>query len=149
MTSSIFSQLKAVRTAQGCEDPAIDMNKTELLKYLQSRDVSDLVLLDGMQPDLFVLDRLSTQTMLALSNRSTSSDLMAVTAFLAGCHRVELSDGTVLQPSEYLPGNAAKVAADSWIATVAEEVGFPVVLEMGRLVLKLSSLGKRNKVSFF
>lgn len=149
MTDGIFNQLKAVRTAHGCEDPAIDLNKVDLGKYLETRELSDLALVEGQQPDIFVLDRLSAQTMLALSERAASQDLKAVTAFLAGCHRIELADGSVLEPAEYLPGNGAKVAKDSWVTTCSEEFGFPVVLEMGRLILKLSSLGKRNKRSFF
>ena len=148
-TNTLFSQLKVARTVPGDEDPAIDLTKTDLVKYLESRDAKDLVLLEGKTPDWFVLDRLSTMTVASLSDKALGLELKAITAFLAGCHRIELSDGSVLEPTEYLPGNQAKVAKESWVNTVADEFGLPTIVEMGKLILKISSLGKRSKKALF
>jgi|APGre2960657404_1045060.scaffolds.fasta_scaffold197971_2 hypothetical protein len=145
---SLFQQIKAVRISAGNEDPAIDLEKTDVLKYMTTRDLVDLAFIEGQQPDVFVLDRLSSNMMMNLSDRQQSRDIKAVIAFTAGCHRIELNDGTVLEPTEFHAGKE-KVAKESWIVTVSEELGFPAVLEMGDLIIRMSQMGKRSKRAFF
>jgi hypothetical protein len=145
---SLFTQIRAVRVGAGFEDPAVDMAKTPIVKYLESRDLTDVVLVEGATPDVFVLNRLSHSMMMNLIDRNSSRDLQALLAFSAGCHRIECGDGTVMEPKEFHTGKE-KVAKESWAAEVAAELDLPCIIEMGELILKFSKMGKRSKRAFF
>lgn len=122
-------------------DPAIDMQHSDLLEYTKTRDVSHLKFHEGMEPVFFTVKRITTDMLLRLKefgkgDRATYRYL----CFLTAC--TEYKIGEVKHEAKLIQNTT--VAEDKWIDELRIEFGMDVVEELVDVAYKFQTLSKRN-----
>ena len=139
----------ALVTAQ-CIDPAIDIMKTPLPKYIGTRDVKFLALKEGVEPTKFAVSRIDYKYIVQQTSTLGSYESQCMLAFRAGCKAVKKTDGTILTPTDFTDApNGVRLAAQSWADDVAEEFTAYAVLEVGDVILQAAKLKKGQLGPFF
>lgn len=118
----------------------------DLATYAQTRDPKLLQIKTGAKPTTFQVRGL-TVGYLAGVVESERGKMRALLAVLGAVHEVETCDGRVLQPEKVTTGAfKQKIADDSWLNLLRDEVGFDALEEIGLAAINRSKLPKRARV---
>lgn len=149
--------LKVVRCSLPGHEPAIDAARTDLAKYLRTRDPGELHFTDGATPTWFVLRRLPAAFVAGVLDAVSPPAYQQLTALRASLHTIEVGPGETLRvvpPGEAGAFVATKadfgvtMAPESWVQEIADRWGAGVVAEMGHLALQLARLPKGSAGPF-
>jgi hypothetical protein len=149
-----FSSFKVVRLNSLTPDVALDLDNMDVDSYLVSRDESLVKAMEGMKPVWFHIGRLPAQYVLGLKSQASTLAEKAIGAFSTGCHKIEMPDGSVLEPSKVkkLPIKGTNIsinlADDSWFQTAIDEFSYDTIIEIGQIVLDHASLSKDQRGPF-
>lgn len=125
-------------------DDAIDLENCDLSKYAATRDMADLVLLDGAQPAVYHCRTLTLGERREVRNKASESDQYEA-AFARGLERAESvvqRDGSLRDWRREQDRNGkGRIVSD---ADLEDVFSHPIVQEVGRLVWEKSFLPFRR-----
>lgn len=136
-TTSPFTILNVIT----CDDPAIDLEKTNIEEYAKERDLSKVKFLEGKTPSIFKIEKISASVMIRLLNLFPAGDSANAVLFLASCKEFTTSDGQEVKAD----GIVSNMAPDSWLDKVQEEVGYEGLIELMTVAARFQKLSKRDK----
>lgn len=134
---SPFSVLNVVT----CDDPAIDLEQTNIEEYAKDRDLSKVKFLTGKQPSIFKVEKISASVMIRLVNLFPVGDSANAVLFLASCKEFTNSSGEKVEAEGIVNG----MAPDSWLDQVQEEVGYEGLIELMSVAARFQKLSKRDR----
>lgn len=124
------------------DDPAIDLDKSNLVEYAKTRDMSNLKFKEGQVPYLFKIEKIPTSTLIRWNSLATPDALDGM-IFLATCKEYIDADGV-----EHKAELKNDMAMDSWLDQIQEEVGYEALAELIKVAARFQKLSKRDR-SFF
>ena len=130
-------------------DPAVDKSKTDIKKYIDTRDLKHVVLKEGKEPARFFARRLSTRVFNQVVEGATTDVLKFQLAFQFGVS--EIRNLTIVDESEnasvlsrYMPdgeGNVNTGFPSHYTDEQIDKISPAVVREIGSLIYYASFLG--------
>ena len=130
-------------------DPALDMEASEIAAYREKRDPALIKTKDGMVPTRYFLRALPATALRGLDMQA-GIEARVQWLFRAGCHRVELSDGKVLTPDKKKLERqfGVQIAPDEWIVECNDAVGMDILAGMADVIWERSRMSKAQRAPF-
>ncbi len=127
-------------------DPALDMEKEELLAYRECGDPKLLKFHEGMTPTWYLLQPINA-TCLTVYVQSCAALESMMRSFLASCSRIELPDGRVMEPDpkKMTTQQGQRVAAAEWWNSAHKLFGVWRLYTIGALSTALSELPESDR----
>ena len=138
--------IEVVCVAERNIDPAIDVEASDIDKYLLTRDPSCLVIKAGMTPTKFVLKQLKAMYLSDVIEAHSAPSRRIMLAFLTACHEVKLANGTSLVPAKLNPDPVYGVikADEEFYQRVNDECGMDAIREMGYFIMRRAGVGAKG-----
>jgi hypothetical protein len=133
--------IEVVCVADGNVDDAIDLEKSDLDRYRETRDPRHIAFKPGMQPTKFVLRPL--KLMFTVDHiEHLPAGAKASLAFMVACHEVRLPNGERLRPEKTTTNGvySVEIAGEEWIESVAMHCRLKSIYEMGLFAIRRASL---------
>lgn len=124
------------------DDPAIDVDNSNLIEYAKTRDIAHLKFKEGQVPYLFKIEKIPTSTLIRWNSLATPDALDGM-IFLATCKEYTDADG-VKHEAEL----KNDMALDSWLDQIQMEIGYDALAELIKVAARFQKLSKRDR-SFF
>lgn len=132
--SSVLGPLRTVRVTPAVLDPAIDLDSSEYIAFIQTRDETKLKFHEGQKPDWFILQPISKRSMMFGIDAEQNPAHRRMMAFRSACHEIQCGDGTVMRADTYGPiqNGLSKL---EWVDAVADRFGVEAVYEMADVAM--------------
>jgi hypothetical protein len=131
-------------------DPAIDQHRgfAERLEYIETRDPSKLILLEGGQPTWFVCKPLTAKARIFCESRADDV-AQWFWAFRFGVHAIENLEGVPWAPDHIESGvEGSTILSDKSMELLVSLIGAGVVDEIGSVILTRAKLGRDQKKGY-
>lgn len=133
-------------------DPAIDRHsfngQRALRRYIESRDMADLVFLDGQQPTVFTLQPIAFDARTWIEGLPAES-AQFVLAFACSVVKVEDPDEGELALGEATSAAWGPFLSTKAVARLGDEYGGKLVEEIGAVALQAANMTAAQKKAFW
>lgn len=129
-------------------DENLDMTQDEKLKYIGSRDESDLKFKEGTAPVWYYFKSMTYKEVMEFTDDSSkSTNLKAIELFIRNFIGVSRGEGKIKTKEELLSENSEFQGPEAIANLFVDQIGFDSLVVLGTMAFNLNYLGKKNKRS--
>lgn len=133
-----FSDIEVVTL----DDPAIDLEKSDITQYSKTRDLKHLTFKEGTHPIFFAIKRLPVSQYISIRNVRFNQILQEGLVFLYACQSYRQGSQTYKAEIDI----STNMATDAWLTQIQDEIGAVALSELLFVAERLQNLSKRDSL---